>query len=83
MHEHTLGLRDNTSAILWLYRTREIKKATSYDRPVNFVTRNLAMIVIESNHSLVSQDCPGDNNVVSDQFNTLFSRDRQALGEKW
>ena len=66
MHEHILGLGDNTSAIGWLYRTRGVKKATRYDRPVNFVARKLAIIVMESNHSLASQNCPGDSNVVSD-----------------
>jgi len=66
IHEHILGLGNNTSAIGWLYKTRGVKKATHYDQPVNFVARKLAIVVTESNHSLASQHCLGDNNVVSD-----------------
>lgn len=72
IHEHILGLGDNTSAIGWLYRTRGVKKATRYDRSVNFVARKLAIIVTESNHSLASQHCPGDSNVVSDLLSLTF-----------
>ena len=66
IHEHILGLGDNTSAIGWLYKTSGVKSDTIYDRPVRFVSRHLAKIITNSAHSLTSQHCPGKKNTISD-----------------
>ena len=61
-----LGLGDNTSAICCLFKTKGIKKEALYHDAVTFVARNLAELMLSTDHCLASQHIPGKHNAVSD-----------------
>jgi hypothetical protein len=63
--ECILTLRDNTSAIGWLFRSGKLSTSSSYYEAVQFVARKLAELLTDSTHILASQHLKGEKNVVA------------------
>jgi hypothetical protein len=74
--ECLLAVGDNTSAIGWLFRSSRVPEELVYYDAVQLVARQLAVLVIESEHCLASQHTKGEANVVAD----LLSWSNDARG---
>lgn len=64
--ESLLTIKDNTSAIGWLFRPSGIPPDSLHYDALQLGARKLAMLVANSEHCLASQHVKGDVNLVAD-----------------
>jgi hypothetical protein len=65
--ECILALGDNTLAIGWLFRSGRVdRNSLSYAAIQKVLAQNLATLVLDSDHCLMSQHLEGENNSVAD-----------------
>jgi hypothetical protein len=65
-HECILALGDNTSAIGWLFTSSKFPSSSIAHKAHLMVARQLATLVLESDHCLASQHLKGTLNIVAD-----------------
>lgn len=72
-----LILRDNTSAISWLFKT-SLPTNSAYFEAVTFIARKLAKLVLESDNFVFTQHVPGVRNVRADwhSFDGIGQKDK-------
>jgi hypothetical protein len=64
--EALLVVGDNTSAIGWLFRSSKVKADSLYYEALQLGARQMATLVINSDHCLASQHTKGEANLVAD-----------------